>query len=264
MSETGEIQIIAFYEFKKLDTVALLEDLKASFREIFQNLGIRGTIILANEGYNGMVCGNRGIVAEFIEKAEYLLQTTLVYKSSFHEHAPFRKIDIKIKPEIVTLKQDVDISLGDGTHVKPSGWNAIISDPETLLLDTRNDYEYKSGTFRGALNPQTEKFSELPAFVAENLDPAKHKRIAMFCTGGIRCEKFAPYMKQIGFKEVYQLDGGILKYLEETPIEETLWEGECFVFDERITVDASLNKGSGTDHSQRFTSRKKPEYKISE
>ncbi len=264
MSESEKIQIIAFYEFKKLEAVAPLEDLKASFREIFQELGIRGTIILAGEGYNGMVCGDRETVATFVQQTESLLQTTLVYKSSFHEHSPFRKIDVKIKPEIVTLKQEVDISLGKGTHVRPTDWNAIISDPETLLLDTRNDYEYKSGTFRGALNPQTEKFSDLPAFVAENLDPAKHKRVAMFCTGGIRCEKFAPYMKQIGFEEVYQLDGGILKYLEETPVEETLWEGECFVFDERITVDASLNKGSGTDHSQRFSSRKKPQYKSPE
>ena len=264
MSETRQIQIIAFYEFKKLEAVAPLERLKMSFREMFQNIGIRGTIILAHEGYNGMVCGDRNTIADFILKAENLLQTTLVYKSSFNENAPFRKIDIKIKPEIVTLKKVVDISLGKGTHVKPTEWNAIISDPETLLLDTRNDYEYKSGTFRGALNPKTDKFSDLPAFVEQNLDPLKHKRIAMFCTGGIRCEKFAPYMKQIGFEEVYQLDGGILKYLEETPLEETLWEGECFVFDERITVDASLNKGIGTDHSQRFNSRKNPQYKSAE
>lgn len=261
MDETGQIQIIAFYEFKKLEAVASLEHLKASFREMFQDLGIRGTIILAGEGYNGMVCGNKETITKFIQQIQNLLETKLIYKSSFHEHAPFRKIDVKIKPEIVTLKKEVDISLGQGTHVKPTDWNQIISDPETLLLDTRNDYEYKSGTFRGALNPQTEKFSDLPAFVAENLDPARHKRVAMFCTGGIRCEKFAPYMKQIGFEEVYQLDGGILKYLEETPVEETLWEGECFVFDERITVDANLNKGSGTDHSQRFSSRKKPQYK---
>ena len=264
MCETGQIQIIAFYEFKKLEAVAPLEELKASFRQMFRDIGIRGTIILANEGYNGMVCGDRKIVSEFIHLAEDLLQTKLAFKSSFHEHAPFRKIDVKIKPEIVTLKKEVDISLGVGTHVRPTEWNAIIADPETLLLDTRNDYEYKSGTFRGALNPETEKFSDLPAFVEDNLDPTKHKRIAMFCTGGIRCEKFAPYMKQIGFEEVYQLDGGILKYLEETPIEETLWEGECFVFDERITVDASLNKGSGTDHSQRFSKRKKPQYKSPE
>ena len=264
MSETGHIQIIAFYEFKKLEAVAPLDDLKASFREIFQELGIRGTIILAREGYNGMVCGDRETIAAFIRQTEKLLHTTLVYKSSFHETSPFRKIDVKIKPEIVTLKQEVDISLGKGTHVKPTEWNAIISDPETLLLDTRNDYEFKTGTFRGALNPQTEKFSELPAFVAENLDPAKHKRIAMFCTGGIRCEKFAPYMKQIGFEEVYQLDGGILKYLEETPVEDTLWEGECFVFDERVTVDASLRQGEGTDYSQRITNRKNPLYKVAE
>ena len=264
MNDIEKIQIIAFYEFKKLEAVASLEDLKASFREVFQEIGIRGTIILAHEGYNGMVCGDREMIAEFIKHAEDLLQTKVLYKSSFSDNAPFRKIDVKIKPEIVTLKQEVDISLGHGTHVEPTDWNAIISDPETLVLDTRNDYEYRTGTFRGALNPETATFSELPDFVAKNLDPAKHKRIAMFCTGGIRCEKFAPYMKQIGFQEVFQLNGGILRYLEKTPVEETLWEGECFVFDERVTIDTRLKKGSSPDHSQRFSSRKNPKYRSSE
>ena len=262
MRESGKVQIIAFYEFKKLDAVAPLEDLKATFRDVFLDLGIRGTVILADEGYNGMVCGTSDAIAKFVRRAEEILQTTLVYKSSFHDGAPFRKIDVKIKPEIVTLKQQVDISLGQGTHIKPVDWNKIISDPETLILDTRNDYEYKTGTFRGALNPHIAKFSELPAFVAENLDPDKHKRVAMFCTGGIRCEKFAPYMKQLGFEEVYQLEGGILKYLEETPVDELLWEGECFVFDERTTVNENLTKGSGPDHSQRHANAKKPPYKI--
>ena len=263
MSESGQVQIIAFYEFKKLEAVAPLADLKGAFREIFLELGIRGTIILANEGYNGMVCGSTDAMAEFITRAETLLHTTLIYKSSFHETAPFRKIDVKIKPEIVTLKREVDISFGHGTHVKPADWNKIISDPRTLILDTRNDYEFQTGTFRGAINPNTAKFSELPTFVAENLDPDKHKRVAMFCTGGIRCEKFAPYMKQLGFDEVYQLEGGILKYLEEVPAKELLWEGECFVFDERTTVNENLNKGSGPDYSQRHANAKKPPYKVS-
>ena len=151
----------------------------------------------------------------------------------------------------MTLKKQVKIKLGENTHVDAKEWNKIISDPETLVLDTRNDYEYQTGTFRGAINPGIAKFSELPSFVEENLDPQKHKRVAMFCTGGIRCEKFAPYMKEIGFKEVYQLEGGILKYLELTPNEESLWTGECFVFDERITVDANLQKGTEPDRSQR-------------
>ncbi|MEP6788376.1 MAG: rhodanese-like domain-containing protein [Acidobacteriota bacterium] len=264
MDEIKQIQIISFYEFKDLLTVAELAYIRAALKESFVELGIRGTIIIADEGYNGMVCGEEAQIAAFVRRAEAILQTKFFFKSSLHETAPFRKIDVKIKPEIVTLKQHVDISLGNGTHIKPIDWNDIISDPETLLLDTRNDYEYKTGTFRGAINPNISKFSEMPAFVAENLDPEKHKRIAMFCTGGIRCEKFAPYMKQVGFEEVYQLEGGILKYLEETPADQTLWEGECFVFDERVTVDASLQKGNVTDHSQRQSNRKNPKYKITE
>lgn len=248
---TEQIQIIAFYEFKRLADVAPLAELRTRLREMFQDLDVRGTIILADEGYNGMICGLPANIGRFIDEAGKLLDTKLICKSSFHDTAPFRRIDVKIKPEIVTLKQSVDISLGVGTHVDPADWNGIISDPETFVLDTRNRYEYATGTFEGAVDPDTAKFSELPAYVAENLDPDKHKRVAMFCTGGIRCEKFAPYMKQLGFNEVYQLEGGILKYLETVPEEESLWRGECFVFDERISVDGSLNKGSEPDHSNR-------------
>lgn len=262
--QTLPIRIISFYEFKPLISVGALDEIKSSFKQAMLDFGVRGTIILATEGYNGMVCGEIDEIKSFIERLESVLQSTLAVKSSFHEKAPFRKIDVKIKAEIVTLKQSVDFSLADGTHVKPNEWNELISDPSTLVLDARNDYEYRTGTFRGAINPNITKFSELPAFVAKKLDPDKHKRVAMFCTGGIRCEKFAPYMRQMGFDEVYQLEGGILKYLEETPVKETLWEGECFVFDERITVDAELRKGTGPDHSQRHTGRKKPKYKTAE
>lgn len=248
---TEQIQIIAFYEFKRLADVAQLAELRSALREMFQELDVRGTIILADEGYNGMICGRPENVDRFIEQAGKLLDTKLNCKSSFHDTAPFRRIDVKIKPEIVTLKQSVDISLGVGTHVNALDWNEVISDPETLVLDTRNRYEYATGTFEGAVNPDTAKFSELPAYVAKNLDPDKHKRVAMFCTGGIRCEKFAPYMKQLGFDEVYQLEGGILKYLETVSESESLWRGECFVFDERISVDGSLAKGQEPDHSNR-------------
>lgn len=261
MKPENPIQIISFYEFMDLSVVGELATIKTHLREALTDLGVRGTIIIADEGYNGMVCGFADNIDLFVRRVESILQTRLVIKSSFHKKAPFRKIDVKIKPEIVTLKQSVDISLGAGTHVKPDEWNTLISDPSTIILDARNDYEYKTGTFRGAVNPNIKKFSELPGFVAENLDPDKHKRVAMFCTGGIRCEKFAPYMRQIGFDQVYQLEGGILKYLEETPASETLWEGECFVFDERITVDAALNKGIEPDRSQRRSRRKKPEYR---
>ncbi len=249
--DNAGIEIISFYEFKELGEREGLERLKQSLKDAMLRFDVRGTIIIAGEGYNGMVCGLSSDLRDFAKQVETILNTTLVTKSSFTDIAPFRKTDIRIKPEIVTLKKDVDISLGANTHVRAAEWNTIISDPETLVLDTRNDYEYKTGTFEGALNPEISKFSELPEFVAANLDPALHKRIAMFCTGGIRCEKFAPYMRSLGFPEVFQLEGGILKYLEETSPVESRWKGECFVFDERITVDANLNKGRAADLSQR-------------
>ncbi len=264
MEDTKTIQIIAFYEFKNLAAVGKLVEIKDKLSAAFDRLGVRGSLIIANEGYNGMVCGEADKLDAFIKTVETIFATTLVFTTTFHNAAPFRKIDVKIKPEIVTLKQSVDISLGHGTHVKPGEWNDIITDPETVVLDARNDYEYKTGTFRGALNPKTKKFSDLPDFAAKNLDPDKHKRIAMFCTGGIRCEKFAPYLKQMGFEKVFQLEGGILNYLAKTPVYETLWQGECFVFDERITVDAGLQKGSGIDYSQRIIKRKNPLYKVPE
>ena len=259
---SGPIQIISFYEFKDMSTAGDLCEIKDALKKVFRDIGIRGTIIIAGEGYNGMVCGDPEQIERFALRAEELLSTKLAFKSSFHEQAPFRKIDVKIKPEIVTLKREVDISFGVGTHVEPQNWNDVISDPETIVLDARNDYEYRTGTFEGAVNPAVRKFSDLPDFVAQNLDPVRHKRVAMFCTGGIRCEKFAPYLKQIGFKEVFQLKGGILKYLEEITVDDSLWRGECFVFDERITVDHDLQKGSVPDHSQRHENARKPPYEI--
>jgi UPF0176 protein len=149
----------------------------------------------------------------------------------------------------VRLKKEVEIEKGRGTHVKTDDWNKIITDENTIILDTRNKYEYEVGTFKNAVNPETMAFSELPKFVEENLNDAKDKNIAMFCTGGIRCEKFAPYLKGLGFKNVFQLEGGILKYLEEVAPEESLWEGECFVFDDRRTVNENLEKGELVDLS---------------
>lgn len=255
------VEILAFYEFKDLPGVAPLIDLKQRLKDAMNEHNVRGTIILAAEGYNGMVCGEPETLGHFVLAAESILDTKINSKRSHSQDAPFRKTDVKIKPEIVTLKQPVDMSLGAGTHVQPGDWNKIISDPTTLVLDTRNDYEYMTGTFNGAINPHTSKFSELPAFVADNLDPERHRRVAVFCTGGIRCEKFAPYLKKLGFEDVYQLEGGILKYLETIPPDESLWEGECFVFDERVSVDHQLSKGESEDHSLRISSRKNPKYK---
>lgn len=243
---TPEFQIITFYEFKRLTELTSVRDRLIAAME---SNSIRGTIIIAEEGFNSTVCGERANIEAFVAAANEILATTLRFKSSFHESCPFVKIHVKIKPEIVTLKKEVEISKGVGTHVAPGEWNSVISRDDVFLLDTRNDYEFRVGTFRGAVNPATEKFSDLPGYVAENLDPSKHKHVAMFCTGGIRCEKFAPYMKQIGFENIYQLEGGILKYLEDVPADESLWDGECYVFDRRVTVDENLQKGSAPDLS---------------
>ena len=221
------------------------EGLKAAMRES----SVLGTIILAEEGFNSTVSGVPVNIEKFVRAAEAILDTKLKLKSSFHAENPFRRVFVKIKPEIVTLKQKVAIEKGVGTHVSPRKWNEIIQDKEVFVLDARNDYEFQVGTFKRAVNPRTEKFSDLPAFIEENLDPEKHKKIAMFCTGGIRCEKFAPFMKQIGFENIYQLEGGILKYLEEIPEAESLWQGECYVFDLRVSVDEKLRKGKAKDFS---------------
>ena len=249
-SAMGEFQIITFYEFKRFEPDAL-PSLRDALRAAMREHSIKGTIILAEEGVNSTIAGRPTDIAAFVAVAERILNTQLECKSSYHKAAPFRRIDVKIKTEIVALKRRVDISNGDGTHVSTEKWNDIISDPETFVLDTRNDYEFHTGTFQRAVNPQTKKFSELPEYVAANLDPDRYKRIAMFCTGGIRCEKFAPYLKQLGFAEVYQLKGGILKYLEEVPADQSLWQGECFVFDDRVSVDGELRKGKIADLSQK-------------
>jgi UPF0176 protein len=243
-------KIAAFYRFIDLAHADRLASLRESTKSEMEARRIVGTVIFASEGVNSTICGREENVDRFVEWLSKALGEQLTPKYSYAAEAPFRKIDVKVKPEIVTLKKDVDISLGVGTHVRPEDWNRIISDPEVLVLDTRNDYEYRTGTFDGAINPKTEKFSDLPDFVADNLDPSKHKKIAMFCTGGIRCEKFAPYMKSLGFESVFQLEGGILKYLEDVPTEQQLWRGDCYVFDTRVSVDAELRPADSVDLSQ--------------
>lgn len=237
-------QIITFYEFKNLKN---LPEIKAVLKAAMSDFSILGTVIIAEEGFNATISGLAADIEKFVEILERAFDTKLTYKSSFHVRHPFLKAKVRIKKEIVSLRKTIEIEKGVGTHAKPADWNRIISDENTILLDTRNDYEVEAGTFRGAINPHIEKFSDLPRFVAENFHPATHRKIAMFCTGGIRCEKFAPLMKEMGFEEIYQLEGGILKYLEETPTEESLWEGECFVFDDRIAVDNNLRQGKIDD-----------------
>lgn len=254
----GQFQIITFYEFKNFGSAENLKEIKTSLSAAMRAHDVLGTIILAVEGYNATVCAAPRDVEKFISEAESVLKTKLNYKSSFHFEQPFRQVKVKIKPEIVTLKKQVKTEFGEGTRASAADWNKIISDPETIVLDARNDYEFKAGTFKNAVNPRTEKFSDLPKFVAENLSPERHKKIAMFCTGGVRCEKFAPFLKGLGFEKVYQLDGGILKYLEEIPESESFWQGECFVFDRRVTIDEKLRKGSAPDLSAETKTGKNP------
>ncbi len=239
-------QIITFYEFKALENI---DEIRQVLKKMIAENAIFGTIILASEGFNATVCGFPSSIEKFITAFESLFDTKLNCKISYHQKCSFQRAKVKIKSEIVTLKQNVNPEKGNGTHRQASEWNEIINDPETVVLDARNKYEFETGSFRGAVNPNIDSFSQLPEFVAKNLNPNKHKKVAMFCTGGIRCEKFAPLMKDLGFAEVYQLEGGILRYLEEIPASESLWEGECFVFDERITVDEKLQKGNTPDLS---------------
>ncbi|MZR61677.1 rhodanese-related sulfurtransferase [Alcanivorax sp. DP30] len=236
------IVVAALYKFVRLED---FEALRQPLLALMMDSDVRGTLLLANEGINGTISGPRaGIntVLEWLRSDPRLAD--LEHKESFHDEHPFLRTKVKLKKEIVTMGvEGIDPNRTVGTYLTPQEWNEVISDPETILIDTRNDYEVEVGTFKGAINPHTQTFREFPDYVKETLDPAKHKKVAMFCTGGIRCEKSTAYLKEQGFEEVYHLKGGILKYLEETPKENSLWEGECFVFDERVTVDHDLNPG---------------------
>ena len=235
--------VAALYKFVRLPD---FETLRSPLHKVMTDHEVRGTVLLAAEGVNGTIAGTReGVdaVLDFLRADPRI--NTLTAKESYTQENPFYRSKVKLKKEIVTMGvEDIDPNDIVGTYVKPEDWNALIADPDVLLVDTRNDYEVQIGSFKNALNPKTESFREFPEFAKQNLDPSKHKKVAMFCTGGIRCEKSTAFMKQQGFKEVYHLEGGILKYLEEVPQEKSLWEGECFVFDNRVTVNHQLEKGS--------------------
>ena len=235
--------VAALYKFVRLPD---FETLRSPLHKVMTDHEVRGTVLLAAEGVNGTIAGTReGVdaVLDFLRADSRI--NTLTAKESYTQENPFYRSKVKLKKEIVTMGvEDIDPNDIVGTYVKPEDWNALIADPDVLLVDTRNDYEVQIGSFKNALNPKTESFREFPEFAKQNLDPSKHKKVAMFCTGGIRCEKSTAFMKQQGFKEVYHLEGGILKYLEEVPQEKSLWEGECFVFDNRVTVNHQLEKGS--------------------
>ena len=235
--------LFAFYKFLDLPQCEQLRDPLLAFCE---TEGIHGSVLLAPEGVNGTVAGSKKAVARFRGYLESELGLGPIEgKYAESEKQPFRRTKVKLKTEIVHLgRPDLNpASAALGTYVAPGEWNRLISDPEVRVIDTRNDFECQVGTFARAENPHTEKFSDFPAYVDKALDPAKDRKVAMFCTGGIRCEKATALLKEKGFQEVYHLRGGILKYFEEVPEKDSLWQGECFVFDDRVTVDQTLAPG---------------------
>lgn len=240
---TNSIVVAAMYRFVRLEDY---QALRAPLHRALLDNQVKGTLLLAREGLNGTIAGSRqGIDAVLAWLRADERFEPIEVKESYADENPFYRTKVKLKSEIVTMGvEDIDPNHVVGTYVSPSEWNALIADPEVLVIDTRNDYEYQIGTFERALNPQTQSFREFPEFVEEQLDPTRHRKVAMFCTGGIRCEKSTAFLKQRGFEEVYHLQGGILKYLEEVPEQQSLWRGECFVFDNRVTVNHSLERGS--------------------
>jgi len=246
MNETAaeqQIVVAAFYQFTVLPDYA---QLRAPLLQCCLNNGVFGTILLAGEGINGTIAGSRqgidAVVAQI--RADERLRR-LQYKESHAATMPFRRMKVRLKREIVTLGvAGLNPARQAGTYVKPQDWNALISDPDVVVIDARNDYEVAIGTFEGALNLGTKTFREFPERIAnENSLKAKPK-VAMFCTGGIRCEKSTAYMRSLGFTDVFHLEGGILKYLETIPEQESLWRGECFVFDNRVSLRHGLASGS--------------------
>lgn len=236
------VVVSALYQFARFPDY---ESFRQPLLDLMQQHEVRGTLLLAAEGINGTIAGNReGIdaVVGWLRSDDRFAE--LVTKESYVDDNPFYRSKVKLKKEIVTMGvEDIDPNHIVGTYVEPEQWNELISDPDVLLVDTRNKYEYEIGTFEGAINPETDSFRQFPDYVKKNLDPDKHKKVAMFCTGGIRCEKSTAFLKQQGFEEVYHLKGGILKYLEDVPEEQTKWLGECFVFDNRVTVNHKLERG---------------------
>ena len=236
-----KIVIATFYKFVTLNDC---ETLQKQLHTLCTEQGVFGTILLAEEGINSTIAGTRSgmdAILNFLRADSRF--SDLVVKESFTDSIPFKRVKVKIKPEIVTFRASADPNQQVGTYVEPDNWNELIADPDVIVIDTRNHFEVEVGTFQRAISPRTDSFTEFSKFVGENLDTKENKKIAMFCTGGIRCEKATSYMIEQGFEDVYHLKGGILRYLEMIDPEQSLWEGECFVFDERVSVNHHLEPG---------------------
>ena len=246
MSEPRPFTVAALYRFARFeDPVAIAAPLRA----MGEANAIKGTLILAREGINGTIAGSaQGIAAAIAHIRRLPGCTDLDVKYSSAEAMPFGRHKVRVKREIVTMGQpDIDPLASVGTYIAPHDWNALISDPDVIVIDTRNDYEVAVGTFAGAINPETRSFREFPAWFRRErerlLGEGKAPKVAMFCTGGIRCEKSTAFLKAEGVEQVYHLKGGILRYLEDVPAEQSLWQGECFVFDERVALGHGLTEG---------------------
>ncbi|TWT73942.1 oxygen-dependent tRNA uridine(34) hydroxylase TrhO [Allorhodopirellula solitaria] len=245
--ETPPVLVAALYRFTPL---ADHPSLQQPLFDRMQRDAIFGTLLLAGEGINGTIAGEPTELRAFVdwlrnlEHDDHFPFAATDVKWSECAQIPFRRARVRLKKEIVTMGVDgIDPLESVGTYVDPEDWNSLVDDPSVIVIDTRNDYEVEIGTFAGAVNPNTDTFREFPRYVAENLDPEQHPKVAMFCTGGIRCEKSTAYLKECGFTEVYHLRGGILNYLERVSPEQSRWQGECFVFDSRVSVDHHLQAG---------------------
>ena len=237
-----EFTIITFYQFKKTHN---LEKINNILKNLCFFNKIRGTILIAKEGINGTVAGLDNAINLFQNNLKEFGFKNLQIKRTSNKYMPFNRLKIKIKKEIVTFDGNLyDVEKFTANHVNSHKWNKLISDKNTMVIDVRNNFEYEMGTFKNSTNPKTKNFSEFKKFVNFSLNKFKDKKIAMFCTGGIRCEKASSYMLKKGFKNLYQLEGGILKYLEEVPKKKSLWKGECFVFDNRVSVKDKQMQGS--------------------
>lgn len=236
------IVVAALYQFARFPDYA---DNRAPLISFCKANGVKGTLLLAEEGINGTIAGTREGIDAVVAHLNSMGFDNLEYKESAAPTMPFMRLKIKLKKEIVTLGAPAaDPTQMVGAYVQPKDWNDLISRPDVITIDTRNDYEVIIGTFKNAVNPKTDTFRDFVKYTEENLMEYKEKPVAMYCTGGIRCERSTAYLKALGFKEVYHLKGGILKYLEEVPAEQSMWQGECFVFDQRVAVKHGLEFGS--------------------
>ncbi len=234
---------VAFYKFVHFPNYTSFQSKILNF---CVERNIKGTILLAEEGINGAVAGTKKNIYELLNSLKIDNRfSDITHKESYSEEIPFHRMRVKLKKEIVSLgRPNINLSNRSGIRVDPKNWNILLADPDVVLVDARNDYEYQIGTFKNAISPKTTNFREFPAFIKEKLNTKKNKKIAIFCTGGIRCEKASSYMLSKGFENVYQLNGGILKYMDEIETDKSLWEGECFVFDSRVSVDFELAEGN--------------------